>query len=100
DHITSEESTGVFYFGADSSTLSIIENNILKFERNLPFGVKNIFNEVYDQITATLLDSREVTNIFENNSSVIMSFENLLSSVNNTIRYYNSEKNNKPVTNF
>ena len=29
-----------------------------------------------------------------------MSFENLLSSVNNTIRYYNSEKNNKPVTNF
>lgn len=100
DYINSEESTGVFYFGSDSSTLSIIENNILKFERNLPFGVKNIFNEVYDQITATLLYSKEVANILENNSSVIMSFENLLSSVNNTIRYYNSEKNNKPVTSF
>ena len=30
----------------------------------------------------------------------MMNFENLLASVNNTVRYYNSEKNNKPVTNF
>lgn len=100
DHITSEESTGVFYFGADSSTLSIIEDNILKFERNLPFGVKNIFNEVYTEVAATALDSRQLANIFENNERLTMSFENLLVSVNNTIRYYNSEKNNKPVTNF
>lgn len=100
DHLVNDESTGVFYFGADSSTLSIIENNILKFERNLPFGVKNIFNDVYDQIAATTLDSREVSSLFEKNSSVTLSFENLLYSVNNTIRYYNSEKSNKPVTNF
>lgn len=100
DHLVSNESTGVFYFGADSSTLSIIENNILKFERNLPFGVKNIFNEVYDQVAATSLDSREVSSLFESKSSVTLSFENLLYSVNNTIRYYNSEKSNKPVTNF
>ena len=100
DHIASEESTGIFYFGADSSTLGIIEGNVLKFERNLPFGIKNIFNEVYDEAAVTALDSKQVTNVFENNEQLIMNFENLLASVNNTVRYYNSEKNNKPVTNF
>lgn len=100
DHIASEESTGIFYFGADSSTLGIIEGNVLKFERNLPFGIKNIFNEVYDEAAVTALDSKQVTNVFENNQQLMMNFENLLASVNNTVRYYNSEKNNKPVTNF
>lgn len=100
DHIASEESTGIFYFGADSSTLGIIEGNVLKFERNLPFGIKNIFNEVYEEAVVTALDSKQVTNVFENNEQLMMNFENLLASVNNTVRYYNSEKNNKPVTNF
>ena len=100
DHIASEESTGIFYFGADSSTLGIIESNILKFERNLPFGIKNIFNEVYEEAAVTALDSKKVTNVFENNEQLMMNFENLLASVNNTVRYYNSEKTNKPVTNF
>lgn len=100
DHIASEESTGIFYFGADSSTLGIIEGNVLKFERNLPFGIKNIFNEVYEEAAVTVLDSKQVTNVFENNEQLMMNFENLLASVNNTVRYYNSEKNNKPVTNF
>ena len=100
DHIASEESTGIFYFGADSSTLGIIEGNVLKFERNLPFGIKNIFNEVYEEAAVTELDSKQVTNVFENNEQLMMNFENLLASVNNTVRYYNSEKNNKPVTNF
>lgn len=100
DHIASEESTGIFYFGADSSTLGIIEGNVLKFERNLPFGIKNIFNEVYDEAAVTALDSKQVTNVFENNQQLMMNFENLLASVNNTVRYYNSEKTNKPVTNF
>lgn len=100
DHIASEESTGIFYFGADSSTLGIIEGNVLKFERNLPFGIKNIFNEVYEEAAVTALDSKQVTNVFENNEQLMMNFENLLASVNNTVRYYNSEKTNKPVTNF
>lgn len=100
DHIASEESTGIFYFGADSSTLGIIEGNVLKFERNLPFGIKNIFNEVYEEAAVTALDSKQVTNVFENNQQLMMNFENLLASVNNTVRYYNSEKTNKPVTNF
>ena len=100
DHIASEESTGIFYFGADSSTLGIIEGNVLKFERNLPFGIKNIFNEVYDEAAVTALDSKQVTNVFENNQQLMMNFENLLASVNNTVRYYNSEKTKKPVTNF
>ncbi|WP_195953486.1 pilus assembly protein PilM [Clostridium saudiense] len=100
DHIASEESTGIFYFGADSSTLGIIEGNVLKFERNLPFGIKNIFNEVYEEAAVTALDSKKVTNVFENNEQLMMNFENLLASVNNTVRYYNSEKTNKPVTNF
>ena len=100
DHIASEESTGIFYFGADSSTLGIIEGNVLKFERNLPFGIKNIFNEVYEKAAVTALDSKQVINVFENNEQLMMNFENLLASVNNTVRYYNSEKNNKPVTNF
>lgn len=100
DHIASEESTGIFYFGADSSTLGIIEGNVLKFERNLPFGIKNIFNEVYEEAAVTALDSKQVANVFENNEQLMMNFENLLASVNNTVRYYNSEKTNKPVTNF
>lgn len=100
DHIASEESTGIFYFGADSSTLGIIEGNVLKFERNLPFGIKNIFNEVYEEAAVTALDSKQVINVFENNEQLMMNFENLLASVNNTVRYYNSEKNNKPVINF
>lgn len=100
DHIAIEESTGIFYFGADSSTLGIIEGNVLKFERNLPFGIKNIFNEVYEEAAVTALDSKQVTNVFENNEQLMMNFENLLASVNNTVRYYNSEKTNKPVTNF
>ena len=100
DNIASEESTGIFYFGADSSTLGIIEGNVLKFERNLPFGIKNIFNEVYEKAAVTALDSKQVINVFENNEQLMMNFENLLASVNNTVRYYNSEKNNKPVTNF
>lgn len=100
DHIASEESTGIFYFGADSSTLGVIEGNVLKFERNLPFGIKNIFNEVYEEAAVTALDSKQVTNVFENNEQLMMNFENLLASVNNTVRYYNSEKTNKPVTNF
>lgn len=100
DHITTEESTGVFYFGADNSTLSIIEDNILKFERNLPFGVKNIFNEVYRDTSGTTLESNNFEIDFDDNPNLMVSFQNLLASVNNTIRYYNSEKSNKPVTNF
>lgn len=100
DQLASEESTAVFYFGADSSTLTIIEDNILKFERNLPFGVKNIFNETYTQAAATTFPAREVERGFDDESNLTTSFQNLLSSVNNTIRYYNSDKKNKPVTNF
>ena len=62
--------------------------------------IKNIFNEVYEEAAVTALDSKQVTNVFENNEQLIMNFENLLASVNNTVRYYNSEKTNKPVTNF
>ena len=100
NHIVTEESTGVFYFGADSSTVSIIEANILKFERNLPFGVKNIFNEFYKDDSDTTINSEEFAKIFDNNPELMGSFQNLLTSVNNTVRYYNSEKSNKPVTNF
>lgn len=100
NHITTEESTGVFYFGADSSTVSIIEDNILKFERNLPFGVKNIFNELYKEGSGNNLNSEEFANTFDNNPELMVSFQNLLASVNNTIRYYNSEKSNQPVSNF
>lgn len=100
DQIIREESTGVFYFGSDNSTLTIIEDNILKFERNLPFGVKNIFNEAYLEMSASTLDVKEIEDIFDRNPNLTNSFQNLLSSVNNTIRYYNSDKKNKPVTNF
>ena len=100
DQIIREESTGVFYFGSDSSTLTIIEDNILKFERNLPFGVKNIFNQAYLEMSASTLDIKEIEDIFDRNPNLTNSFQNLLSSVNNTIRYYNSDKKNKPVTNF
>ena len=100
DQLASEESTAVFYFGADSSTLTIIEDNILKFERNLPFGVKNIFNETYTQAAATTFPAKEMERGFDDESNLTNSFQNLLSSVNNTIRYYNSDKKNKPVTNF
>ena len=100
EQIIREESTGVFYFGSDSSTLTIIEDNILKFERNLPFGVKNIFNEAYLEMSASTLDIKEIEDVFDRNPNLTNSFQNLLSSVNNTIRYYNSDKKNKPVTNF
>ena len=100
DQLASEESTAVFYFGSDSSTLTIIEDNILKFERNLPFGVKNIFNETYTQAAATTFPAREVERGFDDEANLTTSFQNLLSSVNNTIRYYNSDKKNKPVTSF
>lgn len=99
-NITNEESTAVFYFGADSSTVSIIEDSVLKFERNLPFGVKNIFNELYKDSSESNIDSEEFANIFDNNPELMGSFQNLLASVNNTVRYYNSEKSNKPVTKF
>ncbi len=100
DQLASEESTAVFYFGADSSTLTIIENNILKFERNLPFGIKNIFNETYTQAAATTFPARAMERGFDDEFNLTNSFQNLLSSVNNTIRYYNSDKKNKSVTNF
>ena len=100
DQIIREESTGVFYFGSDNSTLTIIEDNILKFERNLPFGVKNIFNEAYLEMSASTLDIKEIEDVLDRNPNLTNSFQNLLSSVNNTIRYYNSDKKNKPVTNF
>ena len=100
DQLASEESTAVFYFGSDSSTLTIIEDNILKFERNLPFGVKNIFNETYTQAAATTFPASTMERGFDDESNLTNSFQNLLSSVNNTIRYYNSDKKNKPVTNF
>lgn len=100
DQLASEESTAVFYFGSDSSTLTIIEDNILKFERNLPFGVKNIFNETYTQAAATTFPASTMKRNFDEDSNLTNSFQNLLSSVNNTIRYYNSDKKNKAVTNF
>lgn len=100
DQIIREESTGIFYFGSDSSTITIIEDNILKFERNLPFGVKNIFNEAYLEMAATTFDVKEMEDVFDRNPNLTNSFQNLLSSVNNTVRYYNSDKKNKPVTNF
>ena len=100
DQIIMEESTGVFYFGSDNSTLTIIEDNILKFERNLPFGVKNIFNQAYLEMSASTLDVKDIEDVFDRNPNLTNSFQNLLSSVNNTIRYYNSDKKNKPVTNF
>ena len=100
DQIIREESTGIFYFGSDSSTITIIEDNILKFERNLPFGVKNIFNEAYLEMAATTFDVKDMEGVFDRNPNLTNSFQNLLSSVNNTVRYYNSDKKNKPVTNF
>lgn len=92
-------STGVFYLGTNSSTLSIIEDKILKIERTLPFGVKNIFKQINSEAAATVMDSNEVMSIVEN-ERLQMSFEALLSSINNTIRYYNSDRKNNPINKF
>lgn len=100
NYLINDKSTGIFYFGSNSSTLGIMEGNILKFERNIPFGVKNIFNESYEEVASSILNNKIVDDNFKNNTNLMRNFENLLVSVNNTIRYYNSEKGNKPITNF
>ena len=51
-------------------------------------------------MAATTFDVKEMEAVFNRNPNLTNSFQNLLSSVNNTVRYYNSDKKNKPVTNF
>ncbi len=90
---------GVFYLGVDTSSFTIIENNVFKIERALPFGIKNLFIESYDEIAATVLvdNNVDLKEVLEQNQRFQNSFENILSTINNTLRYYNSQRNNEKV---
>lgn len=89
----------MFYLGVDTSSFTIIENNVLKIERALPFGIKNLFIESYDEIAATVLvdNNVDLKEVLEQNQRFQNSFENILSTINNTLRYYNSQRNNEKV---
>ena len=100
NYLVSEESTGIIYLGADCSVLSVIEAKALKFEKNLPYGVNNIFDEAYEEITATAVNTRSIDKILDSFPKVKISFEGLLSNINNIIRFYNSDRNNRDISNL
>ena len=93
-YYSSENSVGVLYLGENASTFSIIENGNSKIERNLPFGVNNILGEGSNNKVHNIYD------MLENDDRLKMSFENLLSTMGNTLRYYNSDWKNKLVNKF
>lgn len=95
NYLVTEESTGIIYLGADSSILSIIEDKALKFEKNLSHGINNIFDETYDEVAATTVD-----NVLDYSQKSKISFESLLSNINNIIRFYNSDRANRSISNL
>lgn len=97
---TKENSVGLFYFGVNSSTLSIIEDKILKIERTLPFGVINIFRDIDEEVDRKYVDKSKMQSILQRNPRIRASIDNLLASISNTIRYYNSDRKNKPINRF
>lgn len=94
-YLVTEESTGIIYLGADSSIFSIVEDKALKFEKNIPYGINNIFDEIYDEVAATTVD-----NVLDYSQKSKISFEALLSNINNIIRFYNSDRTNRPISNL
>lgn len=95
NYLVTEESTGIIYLDEDSSILSIIEDKALKFEKNLSYGINNIFDEAYDEVAATTVD-----NILDYSQESKISFEVLLSNINNIIRFYNSDRSNRSISNL
>lgn len=95
NYLVTEESTGIIYLDEDSSILSIIEDKALKFEKNLSYGINNIFDEAYDEVAATTVD-----NILDYSQESKISFEALLSNINNIIRFYNSDRSNRSISNL
>ena len=100
NYLATEESTGIIYLGSDSSVLSIIEDRALKFEKNLPYGINNIFDEVYEEVAATAIDVRSIDKVLDYSPKSKISFEALLSNINNIIRFYNSDRNNRSISNL
>lgn len=95
----------LFYLGYSFSIVSIVDDGIMRMERNIPFGFKNIIREY----KKNYLDFDAVKNrdTYSNSISLLGSFEelpaikdivdNLLSIVSRTIKFYDSNRDRNNV---
>lgn len=105
----------LFYLGYSFSSISIIDDGIMRLERNIPFGFKNIIREYrkssseYDSIAIKKsysnskklnIKSFNLLETFEESPRIKDSIDNLLSIVYKTIKFYDSGKGEENVSNL
>lgn len=95
-----ENSLAVFFLGKSSSTFSIIEGGVSKIERALPFGANNIMGEFELKEEDRKNVNIDIKDLLADNMRLQLSFENLLSTISNTLRYHNSSFGSKLVNKF
>lgn len=103
----------LFYLGYSFSSISIIDDGIMRLERNIPFGFQNIIREYrkslseYDSIGIKKsysnskklnIKSFNLLETFEESPRIKDSIDNLLSVVYKTIKFYDSGKGEENVS--
>lgn len=102
----------LFYLGYSFSNISIINDGIMRLERNIPFGFQNIIREYrksslnynfigdrnsYNNSNKLDIKSFNLIETFEEYPRIKDSIDNLLSIVDKTIKFYNSGKSEENV---
>ncbi|MBM7834444.1 pilus assembly protein PilM [Clostridium sardiniense] len=102
----------LFYLGYSFSIVSIINDGIMRLERNIPFGFQNIIREYkkgssdykssgekssYSNSNKLYIKNFDLLETFEECPKIKDSIDNLLSIVYKTIKFYDSGKNENNV---
>ncbi len=105
----------LFYLGYSFSSISIINDGIMRLERNIPFGFQNIIREYrkssseydstgikksYSNSKKLNIKSFNLLETFEESPRIKDSIDNLLSIVYKTIKFYDSGKGEENVSNL
>lgn len=107
----------VFYLGYTFSNISISYNGIMKLERSIPFGFQNIIREFerskmesdpnYNENKSSELllrdlnlEGSDIEVLFRKYPRLKESIDKLFSIVEKTIKFYNTTKGNKKISNM
>lgn len=107
-----EETIATFYFGYTFCNVSITDKGIFKLDRNIPFGFKNIIKDIQKYREEAGIDTKKNLEFYSrdlriegNNVDILFkmypkleeTFNQFLSIVNKTIKFYSSGKGEKVV---
>lgn len=106
------ETVATFYLGYKFCNVSISENGILKLDRNIPFGFKNIIKDIqrYREEAGIKsgktidfysrdfrLEGNNIYSLFKTYPRIEETFNQLLAIVNKTLKFYSSGKGERII---